>query len=417
MSKLYSLEFAVKSPTELQAMELLKTLGITKADEAKLSDLDRQAGLFIIRVNAEEAELTDEVYKNILADKDIFILSDDISAKRARQIISITTKVEQQLKKLLICILPETEKVLNDIIETHQKHKTALNPISRIEWCEKINNFSFGELPKVIKEDMSELAKRRLLSSEGLLSLITSAKDFEALKTTIAELSKPKTVWNSICAILDNPVEYDYISYAITELCEARNDAAHMNIVTAKRIAEATKNQKHVMRYIGSIKSDYRENLRANMKSLTESMNYILESAVKIDPAIFAGYQEMMLDMFKPLVDTISNLKLDIVSPGFTEAVKSSTEYKTQIARSFTSIFDNMKQLDGFQETMKQIADVGFSKAISASVEKASMLNINLIKQLPGVDIAAKSDQHSDRKDDTEENEDDQENKERENKK
>lgn len=396
MGKAYSLEFAVMSPTELQAMERLEELGITKAKEAKLSDLDRQAELFIIRVDAEESELTDEVYGMILADKDVFILSDELSAKRAREIIRLTTTVEQQLKKLLICVLPETEKVLNDIIEAHQRHKTDLKPTSRIQWCEKINNFSFGELPKVLEEDISELAKQSLLSNEGLLSLINSANDFEALKATIAELSKPKTVWNSMCAILENAVEYSHISHAIIKLCAARNDASHMNTITAKRVTETIKNKKHVMRYISSIKSDYRENLRLSMKNLTESMNHILESAIKIDPAIFTGYNKMISDIFKPLTETISKLELSIVSPGFIDSIKENTDYQMQIAKSFTNVIDNMKPLADFQETMKQFANVGFSGVLSATAREASMLNLDL-KQLTDINTERKSDTNSDR--------------------
>lgn len=86
-AKNYTLEFAVKAPTEMRAMSL-KALGITNADEAKLSDLDRQAGLFIIKVPVDESELSDVTYKRLLSADDIhIILSDELSAKRAQEII------------------------------------------------------------------------------------------------------------------------------------------------------------------------------------------------------------------------------------------------------------------------------------------------------------------------------------------
>lgn len=378
MSKLYSLEFAVKSDTEIQAMEQLKALGITRAEEAKLSDLDRQAGLFIIRVDVEEAELTDDVYKKLLAAKDVFILSDELSAKRARKIISLTTTVEKQLKKLLICVLPETEKVFNDIVSAHQKHESQLKPTNRIEWCRKINDFSFGELPEVLEEDVSELAKKQLLSSEGLLSLIISAKDFDTFKKEIMEISRPKTVWNSINTILEKPANYSNVASSLNDLCLARNDAAHLNTITAKRLAEVEKDQKHIMSYIGNTKSSYRDSLQLNMKSLAEAMKPILESAVKIDPLIFTEYQKMISEMFKPFTDTISKLNLNVVSPDFTTIIKHNTDYQSQIAKSFTGVFENMKVMDGFNEAMEHLSRSGFSEYMANSLKEASRLKLEI---------------------------------------
>lgn len=380
MSKLYSLEFAVKSSTELKAMSQLEARGIARAKHAKLSDLDRQAGLFIIRVDVEEAELTDDVYQKLLADKDVFILSDELSAKRAQKVISLTNTVERQLKKLLICVLPETEKVFNDIINTHQKHGSELKPTNRIEWCRKIDDFSFGELPKVLEEDVSKLARDQLLTKEGLLALITSSKDFDSLKSSVVELSQPKIVWDNVSAILEKPIEYSYIAGALSALCAARNDAAHLNTITAKRLAEVAKHQKHAMSHISDIKSSYRENLQTSMKSLTESMKPILDLAAQIDPSAFISYQKMMSETFKPFINTISKLKLNIVSPDFTEAIRKNANYQAEVAKSFAGVIDNMKALDGFQDTIKQFTDLGFSNAISASMKEAIELKLDIGK-------------------------------------
>ena len=54
MTKQYSIEFAVEAKTELKAMDLLKRLGVPDPHSAKLNDLDRQAGLFIIRISRRE---------------------------------------------------------------------------------------------------------------------------------------------------------------------------------------------------------------------------------------------------------------------------------------------------------------------------------------------------------------------------
>lgn len=380
MSEQYSLEFAVKSSTELRAMNHLKSLSIAKADEAKLSDLDRQAGLFIIKVSVTESELPDNAYQNLLADKDIFILSDELSAKRAQKIINLTATIEQQLKKLLICVLPETEQVLGDIIRKHQKHKSDFQPTSRIEWCRKINDFSFGELPKVLEEDVSDLAKKQLLSSEGLLSLIASAKNFGKLQSKIAELSKPKTIWDSINAIIENPVDYSYISDALNDLCEVRNDAAHLKTITAKRLAEAEKSQKHVILYINNIKSSYRESLQANMKSLSEAMKPILESAIKIDPSVFIDYQKMISETFKPLTDTISELKLDIVSPVFSETIRQNSAIQSQMVASSRAVLNNMKLTDSYKETMEHLVHTSFSDYVADSLKEFRRSQFNMGK-------------------------------------
>lgn len=380
MSNKYSLEFAVKSATEFQAMERLKALGITRADEAKLSDLDRQAGLFIIKAYAEEAELTDGVYESLLAAKDIFILSDELSAKRAQKIISLTNDVEQQLKKLLICVLPETEKVFNDIVNAHQKHGSDFKPTNRIEWCKKINDFSFGELPKVLEEDVSNLAKKQLLSSEGLLSLIISAKDFDELKKEIMELSRPKTVWNSISTILERPAEYSHVAGSLNNLCKARNDAAHLNTITAKRLAEVEKDQKHVMSYVGKTKSSYRESLQTSMKSLTDAMKPILDSLVKVDPTIFSKYQKYIADIYKPFSETLSKLQLDITTPQFTEIIKQNMNYQSQIAKSFTGVFENIKMTNEYAELTRQFSETDFTNYISDLRKEATEFQIDADK-------------------------------------
>lgn len=380
MSKSYFLEFAVEAATELKAMRHLKSLGITNAEDAKLSDLDKQADLFIIKVPVAEDDLTDETYQKIIAAEDVFILSDGLSANRAQEIIKLTAPVEQQLKKLLICVLPETEKVLGDIIETHQKHKSNFQPTSHIEWCQKISDFSFGELPKVLEEDIAELAKKQLLSSEGLLSLIVSAQDFDALKAELGELSKTKTVWNSVCTILEKPVEYGHISGALIDLCNARNEAAHLNTITSKRMQEIKKSQKHVVSYISDTKSSYRDDLRMNMDILAKSMKSILDSAVKIDPSIFTGYQKMISETFKPFVDTTAKLQLDIASPAFADIVRQNTTYQSQLSKSLTDSINNMIKLDlsGYQETMRRFTSTGISETMSEYIKVANRMKLDV---------------------------------------
>lgn len=359
-AKNYTLEFAVKAPTEMRAMSRLKALGITNADEAKLSDLDRQAGLFIIKVPVDESELSDVTYKRLLSADDIHILSDELSAKRAQEIIKLTAPVEQQLKKLLICVLPETEKVLNHIIDQHQKHKSNLQPTSRIEWCEKINDFSFGELPKVLEEDIAELAKKQLLSTEGLLSLIASADDFDALQLQLTELSKPKSVWNTINSLLEKPLPYSHFSGQLIDLCNARNEAAHLRIITEARLKEVRKNQKHVLSCIGKTKSGYQVELKMSMDMFSKSMQSILNSAVKIDPSIFTEYQKVMTETFKPFTETISKLQLNIASPDFSKIINQNTSYQTQVMKSLGETFKNMQAMNVYDQLVAEMSRIDF---------------------------------------------------------
>lgn len=355
---------------------------MTRADEARLSDLDRHAGLFIVRVFVDETDLPDDTYKKILSAKDVFILSDELSAKRAQEIIKLTAVVEQQLKKLLICVLPETEKVLSDIIETHQKHRSDFKPTSRIEWCKKINDFSFGELPQVLQEDISELAKRQLLSREGLLSLISTAKDFDALKAGIAEVSKPKTVWSSLCTLLEKPVNYRYLATALVDLCNARNEAAHLNTITAKRLIEVKKGQSHVMSHIINTKSGYRDDLQANMKNLSEVMRPILESAAKIDPTIFASYQKMIEETFKPVTDTLSSLQIDIKSPVFIDSIKQNASYQSKIVESFHAAYKNMYAMDDYKDLIEKLSRTNFLTYSKNALEEIGKLKPEIERQL-----------------------------------
>ena len=382
MSKQYSIEFAVESSSEVKAMDRLKSLGITNADEAKLSDLDRQAGLFIIKVSVSEADLTDAIYSNILSAEDVFILSDELSAARAQQIIELTAPVEQQLKKLLICVLPETEKVLSHIIQAHQKHQSSTQPVGRIEWSKKISDFSFGELPKVLEEDISGLAKTQLLSSEGLLSLIASAKDFNALQEELVRLSQPKTVWNSICTVLEKPIEYEHIASQLADLSKARNEAAHLNTITFKRLNKVKKSQKHIMSCINHIKSSYRDDLRASMDTLAKSMKSILDSAVKIDPSIFTGYQQMISETFKPFTESVSKLQLDIKSPAFANIIKQNIAFQSQITQGLADSIKNMVKYDpsGYQEVMRDLSSMGISEAMASYVKEASDMKLDIGK-------------------------------------
>lgn len=376
--KQYLLEFAVESTTELLAINRLKSLGITKADEAKLSDLDHQAGLFTIRVESTDEELTDDVYKKILDVKDVYILSDELAEYRSRQVFKIVSPVERQLKKLLICVLPETEKVLDDIVNTYQNHKTALRPTTRIEWCQKIDDFSLGEIIQVLGVDISEIATKNLLTSKGILGLIATSQDFDTLKNDITELITPKTVWTSISALLENPADLSFIARELNDLLVVRNNAAHLRTITRQQLDDTKKNQKHVMGYIANTKSDYQTQLKANMDSISKSMKSIVDSAVRIDPSLLKSIRQMLETTYKPLLTSIANIQKEITSPLTADIIKNNTKFSAELNKGMLATIEQMKPLPEYKEVMNQINQAGVQQAFSAILKDANHLKIDL---------------------------------------
>ncbi len=376
--KNYSLEFAVQAHTELQAMKRLKSLGLSKAEDAKLADLDYQADLFVIRVESTDEELTDDVYKKILGAKDVYILSDELAEYRSRQTFKIVSPIERQLKKLLICVLPETEKVLDDIINTHQKHKTSLKPATRIEWCQKINNFSLGEIIRVLEVDISEIATKNLLTSKGILGMIATSQDFDTLKNDITELMTPKTVWTSISALLEKPADFSYIAKEINALLAVRNDAAHLQTITQQQLDDAKKNKKHVMGYIGKTKSDYQVQLKANMDSISKSMKSIIDSAVRIDPSLAESIRQTLETTYKPLLASIANIQKEIATPLTADIIKNNAKFTTELSKGMVATIEQMKPFPGYKEIMSQFNQSGVQEAIRSMSKEASQLKAEL---------------------------------------
>lgn len=382
MSKKYSIEFAVEASTEFKAINRLKDLGVSHADEAKLSDLDRQAGLFMINVSMLESEMTDEVYHKISKAKDVFILSDELSAARGEKILQLTLVIERQLKKLLVCIIPEIEKVLIDIINNHQKHGIKSTPTGIIEWCQKIHDFSFGELPGVLEEDISRLARERLNTGDAMLLLIAESKDFDNLKLRATNLFETRTVWNSICSILESPVQYEHTSGALNKVIDARNKAAHQNIITKKILDQTRKNQKHIMSRIGTIKSTYRENLKVNMEQLSKSMKAIMDSVATIDPTIFTEYQKQISQTFQPLTEAVARLKLNIASPEFKKIVTYNSEIQSQLSKATAESLRNMKSLQVYNDIARELAKNNFTRYLQNSLSEIDKIQPDIQRLL-----------------------------------
>ena len=108
---LYRLEIAVRADTELLAINKLKDLGLSRVDQIKASDIDQQAELYILKVEADINELVNKFYATVQSDSNIYILSDESSIERSHTILKESSIVELQIRKLLLYILPETKKI------------------------------------------------------------------------------------------------------------------------------------------------------------------------------------------------------------------------------------------------------------------------------------------------------------------
>lgn len=382
----FAIEFAVEAKTEIKAMDRLKELGIKHADTAKLKDLDHQADLYMINILSSETDLSDSIYNNLLSARDVFILSDELSSARGEKILRLTSVVERQLKKLLICVLPEIEKVLMDIVNTHQKHNTKLTPTGRTEWCQKIHDFSFGEIPIVLENDVSKIARNKLGSGEAMLLLISESKDFDDLKLKIEKIFESKKVWDIINSILKKPAQYEYVSRALNKLIELRNNAAHQNTITRKMLDEAVKNQKHVMLYIGEIKSSYRTDLAKSMAKASETMRSLAESMMKLNNDAYQEYIKTMTSLYQPIIDSISKSVPDM-SKLNSNAVSSALEglaLNENLASINHELMKNIQQnIPEYDKYISMLRSNGFQRAIANSLLEAEGLQ-EKIKKLKG---------------------------------
>lgn len=379
-TKDYGIEFAVESSSELSAINYLEEIGFSRARDAKLSDFDNQAELFIIRVLTSSQELTDKVYRNLQNSSNVHILSDELSNERADQVISLANEVELQLKRLLIYALPEIEKVMSAIIERIKGGRPVESPTTRIGWAKEVHSLTLGQTIRVLEIDIAEPAQESLSTGYGLLSLIISSKNYDELKDKLDKILESKTVWSIINSMLKNPVEYNKISGALNKLCKARNDAAHLNTITSKRLEESQRHHAHIMKYIYEINSHYRESLQKNIKILTSSMDSILESISTINPEVFKQINESMSEAFKPLFATLSGVKLNMPSQDISKVIKIDPIYSKQIADSMSAVTKNIMSNPEATSIMKVLKSTNFQDYTSDQAREAELLKKEVSK-------------------------------------
>ncbi len=373
---LYRLEIAVRADTELLAINKLKDLGLSRVDQIKASDIDRQAELYILKVEADIDELVDKFYATVQSDSNTYILSDKSSIERSHTILKESSIVELQIRKLLLYILPETKKIFFDIINNIQKFKTSKNaPTTDIEWCSMISRFTFGELIEVLETDISEFARTNALSDRGLAELITSSNDFDDFKSKINEVSTPKPIWSLVNEIIEKPVEYRHVSQKIRELCELRNLASHMQIVTPQDIESAIKCRKHIMRHIGKTKSNYQTELQSNLRHIAKTMADSLNIAYKINPCVFDSYIKQIQN---PLAEIVSRYKVDV---GNIAGVAKLIKINPSVALSLGGVIISQMMANILRKELEritsQVASIGFNKYLdSGSKEMAKAIRL-----------------------------------------
>ncbi len=381
MAKQYKLEFAVEAKTELKALNRLKELGVPNSLDAKLSDLDMQAGLIIITIKADKELLTDEMYRHVSKAKDVSILSDGLSAVRSYQIIKKSLEVENQIKKLLIYVLPEIENVIDSIIKKYQKRSSKGICVKTIDWCKKIHDFSFGELRKVLALDVSYLMRQQVSNESTLPLLIASASSFDDLKDKVQKMSEVKLVWDVVNSILEKPVEYSRISKALKNINEARNDAAHLSTITLKELERAQKDCRYVMRYIKEVKSNYRYGIIKDLNALASCAKGIVDSFRKNYYDQFVEFNKVLFEALKPTVDMISNIKIPS-GENLQEVIQKNVDYQKQIANS---LMESIKQSIGpeeWNETMKKLEDDDFRKNIADMQNEAKGIERELTNKI-----------------------------------
>lgn len=277
MSKTYSLELAINTPDKLHALQKLHKYS-TDTTANLLENLETQNGLTIIKIHHTESDLTDQFYSSLQKDRDLIILSDELSEKRATEILKLCRPVETQLKRLLIHVLPKIENTLDKIIEKYQRHKSPTESISRIDYCQRIQDFSFGELINVLGIDVSTIARNQSARGDNLLKLLSKANNYSELKTYIRELFEPRTVWDGINSIIANPVNLDQILHHLTELRNLRNSAAHLKSILRQDMTNAKHHQKLILKHITTIKNEYTSSQQATHGRTATSTDFVLEA-------------------------------------------------------------------------------------------------------------------------------------------
>mgnify|MGYP000864202908 FL=1 len=289
----YELELAIDAKNEVGVVKILsKFFGDRMMREVSFSEIGKYGDLFFVKHRFTEEELTDDVYKKILKDSRIIIISDVLSLKRGSQVIKKCLTVEVFLKRLLTYVYPG---ILDALDGKPDKKK-------RVKICRQINSWYLKEILDRIEFDMTAKVREQLLVDNGAIiaNALNDASDFTDFKKRMNDYIKPNTVWDQINTILEKPIDYSEIKVQLHELSRLRNDAAHANTILKEDVLTATKYSKSVIRKMGAVKNDYNKALLESMSKLTETFSKFTKN---ITSELF---KELNTNMGKMISDTMS---------------------------------------------------------------------------------------------------------------
>lgn len=348
----YELELAINAKSEFDAIDkLAKFFGDEIKNEIELNDFSKYSNLFFVKHSFSEAQLSDKCYKKLLKNNEVLIISDELSTKRSVEILKVCLPVEVQLKRLLIYVYPSILTALDG--ETDKKSWTKL--------CKQISSWTLGDLLERIEIDLSYSKRRQFFIEDGqkLAKLLEESDTFDSFRKNIKPYILKNTVWNQVCVVLQEPIEYESIKGYFQELRNLRNKAAHPQLILNADVDAAKRDALFISEHIIKVKNNYKDELIKSLSTLTETMNNItkaLEPYAKEQlrnslSGIAPNITESIRNATKPIVENIDWLRID------TAMRESDSEYK-EISDRFRK--QNMK--DVIEDMSDELLDNG-SKA------------------------------------------------------
>jgi len=305
----YELELAIDAKNEVSAVKILsKFFGDRIMREVSFSEIGKYGDLFFIKHKFTEEELSDDIYKKILKDSRILIVSDALSLKRGSQIIKKCLTVEVFLKRLLTYVYPS---ILDALDGKPDKRK-------RVKICRQINSWYLKEILDRLEFDMTAKVREQLLVDNGAIiaNALNDASDFIDFKKRMNDYVKPNTVWDQVNTILEKPIDYSEIKAQLHELSRLRNDAAHANTILKEDVLIATKYSKSVIKKIGAVKNDYNKALLESMSKMTETFSKFTKNITsELFKELNTNIGKMMSDAMNVAVSSIHQSLPQIYQP------------------------------------------------------------------------------------------------------
>ena len=296
----YELEFAIDSKNEFEALNILADIfGKHIKNEVKLYGVAKRSGLIFINNHFSEDELTDEKYQKLNKHSGVLlIVNDELSAKRASELLKICIPVETLLKRLLIYVWSEI------IVALGEKDREQ----AKISICNTIKYYYLGDLVALLEADLARKNRETLVTSgdKTLTEIINKSKSVDDIKNKLRPYTEHHLVWDQVKTVLKTPVDYSYIGKQIHTLKELRDKAAHPQTILKADVDKAKKCSRHIIKSIGEIRNDYYDELSKSIQAFINSM----EKAFKKFPSeiINQVISESSANLSNTLNETISKI-------------------------------------------------------------------------------------------------------------